>query len=96
MPLKDLLIVENGRRLNRDHFPEDTDGRAVAIVDILEVHDWKEEELHLACASYWEAGWLSWALENVRSIKTHYVVPAKLGIYEIKLDNPELEIQLEN
>jgi len=91
LPLKDLLIVENEKRLSSGCMPIDPNGRVVAIVDVVEVNEWKENEVSAACGSYWENGWLGWRLENVRKIKSECVIPAKLRIYEVELDEYEIE-----
>ncbi|MFQ2256855.1 ASCH domain-containing protein [Aeromonas dhakensis] len=44
LPIRDLLIVENGRYLSADH-PVDPAGRAVALVDIEEAHEWQPDEV---------------------------------------------------
>lgn len=85
LPLRDLLIVENKIRLSSKGVCEDPDGRAVALVDVVAVNDWKESELEAATAPYWEPGWLGWHLENVRPVDYPYSVPAKLRIYEVEL-----------
>lgn len=82
LPLKDLLIVENFRRLS-DDLPEDPDGKAVAIVDITEIREWKRDDFEAAAASYWEPGWLCWKIENVRPVSSTAPIPAKLRIYDV-------------
>lgn len=85
LPLRDLLIVENGIRLSSKGMREDPDGRAVALVDVIAVSEWKEADLDAATAPYWEPGWLGWHLENVRAVEWPHPVPAKLRIYEVEL-----------
>lgn len=82
LPLKDLLIVENSRRLS-DEFSEDPAGKAVALVDITEVRDWNREDFAAAAATYWEPGWLCWQISNVRPVDSAAEVPARLRIYEV-------------
>jgi hypothetical protein len=60
LPLRDLAIVENGRRLTRDE-PFDPDGRVVAVVDVTGVRAWRPEDAE-AAQSTWEEGWLAWEL----------------------------------
>ena len=91
LPLRDLLIIENEDRLSSGDMPADRNGRAVAIVDVIEVKKWARDELNAACASYWEDGWLGWKLANVRKIRSGCVVPAKLRIYEVELEKFEIE-----
>lgn len=85
LPLRDLLIVENEMRLSSKGVREDANGRAVALVDVVAVSDWKENELEAATAPYWEPGWLGWRLENIRPVDYPYPVPARLRIYEVEL-----------
>lgn len=90
LPLRDLVIVENSTHLSSDDISHDSKGKAVAIVDILSVSEWKEEELEDACGCYWEDGWLGWKISNVRPITYDHPVDAKLRIYQIELpDNIE-------
>lgn len=83
LPLRDLVIVENGHRLSDDR-PEDPEGLAVAIVDVLEVHAWEPGEVEAACASVWHPGYHAWVLGNVRMLDPAPVVPARLGLYDIE------------
>ena len=85
LPLRDLLIVENKIRLSSTGVSEDPNGRAVALVDVMAVTEWKEEDLAAATGSYWEPGWLAWHLENVRPISYPHAVPARLRIYGVEL-----------
>ena len=85
LPLRDLLIVENGTRLSRHGVQEDPNGRAVALVDVVAVTPWREEDVAAATAPFWEAGWLAWHLENVRPVEHAEAVPARRRLYEIEL-----------
>ena len=87
LPLQDLVIVQNKRRLSSTGLREDPDGRAVALVDVVGVREWRKEDLDTAAATHWEAGWFAWELENIRSIDHSSAVPARLRIYEI--DSPD-------
>jgi hypothetical protein len=83
LPLRDLLIIENDRYLTE---PGQTDpnGRAVALVDVVEVSDWRRDQVSAACASYWEDGWMAWRLENVRRVRHDGPLIAARKIYEIR------------
>ena len=81
-PLRDLLIVENRRYLSADH-PRDEDGRAIAIVDVVDVHGWRPDELAAACASAWAPSWLAWQLVNVRPLPQSPRVPALRKLYSL-------------
>lgn len=85
LPLRNLLIVENGIRLSSKGVCEDPNGRAVALVDVVAVDEWRESELAAATAPYWEPGWLAWHLENVRPVEYSHPVPAKLRVYEVEV-----------
>ena len=82
LPLRNLLIVENRNYLSTDH-PEDADGRAVAIVDVLEVHQWQPFEVQAACSSGWQDGYWAWILSNIRPISPPVNVLAKRKIYTV-------------
>ena len=85
LPLRDLVIVQNTRRLSSTGLREDPDGRAVALVDVGGVREWRKEDVDAAGATHWEAGWFAWELENIRAIDHSVAVPARLRIYEIDL-----------
>ena len=82
LPLRDLLIVENALFLSED-LPEDPEGRAVALVDVVAVHPWRPDEVQAACSSGWQPGYWAWVLENVRVLEPQATVPAKRKLYEI-------------
>jgi hypothetical protein len=85
LPIDDLLIVENDRRLT---LPGETDpnGHAVAIVRVADVHEWTPAEAEVAC-SEWEPGWLAWVLDNVRRLPSPLPVVAARRIYEVEVDD---------
>jgi len=85
IPVKDLVIVQNSVRLSKSGITEDPDGRAVALVDIESVSEWREEELDAACGSRWEPGWFAWKITHVRPFDGDEAVPAKLRLYEVEL-----------
>lgn len=84
LPLCDLLIVENEIRLSRTGVTEDPNGRVVALVDVVAVTDWLEDDLAASCAPYWEEGWLAWRLENIRPVDSAEQVPACRRLYELE------------
>lgn len=84
LPLPDLLIIQNSKRLSSGGISEDPNGEAVALVDVESVGEWKEEELGAACGESWESGWLAWKITNVRPVKIEGLIPAKLRIYEVE------------
>lgn len=84
LPIRDLLIVENSRFLSSDN-PTDLNGRAVAIVDVEEVHKWRPSEVEAACSNGWEPGYWAWSLSNVRPVTRGVTVPAKRKLYEVEL-----------
>lgn len=85
LPLKDLLIVQNRHRLNAERMPEDPDGIALALVDVVAVRPWAASDLEASGATQWEPGWLAWELANVRGLSQPVRVPARLRIYEVTL-----------
>lgn len=82
LPIRNLLIVENSTFLSID-IPIDLDGRAVAIVDVEEVHEWQPSEVAAACASGWEPGYWAWCLSNIRPLSGEQVIPAKRKLYDV-------------
>lgn len=88
LPLRDLLIVQNRHHLSRAERPEDPEGTAVALIDVVAVRPWREDEIDPAYASYWEPGWLAWELVNVRPVNYAQALPARLRLYSIRLDTP--------
>ncbi|RJG11002.1 ASCH domain-containing protein [Pseudomonas cavernicola] len=85
LPLRNLLIIENNRFLNHELL-FDPHGKAVALVDVEEIHEWQPNQVEAACSSGWQPGYWAWKLTNVRSVTAKVDVPAKLGIYEVDLD----------
>ena len=84
LPLLDLVIVQNKRRLTTSD-PVDPEGKVVAIVDVKNIRDWRENDLEASCSSTWESGWLAWELENVRRVIDGPEVPAMRRIYDVDL-----------
>jgi hypothetical protein len=84
LPLRNLLIVENRRYLTDDQ-PEDEEGIAVAIVDVLEVHEWHPSETEDACSSGWQPGYKAWVLSNVRRVSPGIRAPAKRKLYQVNI-----------
>ena len=85
LPLKNLVIVENQHYLNDDS--DEEIGRAVAIVDVVSAHAWREDEFEAACANHWAEGYFAWVLENIRPIDPPFTVKAKRKIYLIEMDH---------
>jgi ASCH domain len=81
-PAEDLLIVENHRFLRNDG-DRDDDGRAVAIVRVKAVRPFTPDDMKVACASYFEDGWLAWVLDDIRPVTSVGPVPAERGVYEV-------------
>lgn len=87
-PLNNLIIVENDNYLSQQ-YPEEN-GRVVAIVDVVKVRTWKENDLKASCAKTYEKGMHAWLLSNIRKISYPIAVPAKRKIYELDLDDGKL------
>lgn len=83
LPLEHLLIVENDYRLTKAE-EVDPNGRALAIVRIVDVHAWLPAEAEAACAG-WEAGWLAWVIDNVRPLAVPFPVVAARHLYEVEI-----------
>lgn len=84
LPLLNLIIVQNNVFLTKDN-PVDQNGKAIAMVDIYSIKDWKLEDLNSACGNYFENGWLAWEISNVRLLNYSIIIPAKLKIYNIEI-----------
>ena len=83
LPLYNLVIVENNKFLMQDG--DEDEGYAVAVVDVLQIHDWQQHELEAACASNWAQGYYAWELSNIRALQPPIKTVAKRKIYTIEL-----------
>jgi hypothetical protein len=91
LPLKNLIIVENDNYLSKQ-YPEEN-GMVVAMVDVIAVRPWEENDLKASCAATYENGWHAWILSNIRKIDYPYAVPAKRKIYEMEFDDGKMIFQ---
>lgn len=82
LPLRNLLLVENSVYLTVEN-PVDPNGKAVAIVDIEEIHQWLPSEVAAACSTGWQPGYWAWRLSNIRPLTNSVIVPAKRKLYEV-------------
>jgi hypothetical protein len=83
VPLLNLLIVENHRRLDRDG-DVDPEGLAVALIDITSVHDWTEEEARRDGNTFAQ-GYNAWGISNVRPIRIPFRAQAERLIYKVEV-----------
>ena len=81
IPLLNLLLVENHRRLDRDG-DIDPKGMAVALIDIVAVRDWTEEDARRDGHTH-SPGYFAWVIANVRPIQHSFRVQAERLIYQI-------------
>ncbi|MGA0611786.1 ASCH domain-containing protein [Caldimonas sp. KR1-144] len=84
LPLKDLLIIENRRRLDIEG-DFDPDGFVVAVVDVVSIAPWTSSEVEHACATSWAPGYWAWRLSNVRRVASPLQAEARRGLYQITL-----------
>lgn len=91
LPLLNLAIIQNSRRLTPDD-PIDPDGQLVAVVDVRNVREWKEDDPG-APGSTWERGWLAWELDNIRVVENGPKVPAERRIFSIDSKIADLTIR---
>ena len=91
MPLENLAIVQNKRRLTKDD-PIDLNGSVIAVVDVTHIRKWTSKDAEEAC-SEWEEGWLAWELKNVRKVTHPVAAPAKRKIYNIECDLEDLSVE---
>jgi hypothetical protein len=87
LPLRNLLIVENDSFLTEEN-QADPNGRAVALVDIEDVHAWEPSELAAACSNRWAPGYWAWRIANVRPLAVIAPVVARRRLYRVET-NPE-------
>jgi len=85
LPLLNLLVVENHRRLEVDG-DEDPDGLGVAWIDILQVRPWTEEDAKREGHRF-QTGYHAWEISNLRPIADPFRVPAQRGIYQVEVEN---------
>lgn len=83
IPLLNLLVVENNRRLDREG-DVDPDGRAVALIDITEVRAWTKDDA-LRDGHNFVEGYYAWLIANVRPIELSVAIPAKRLIYQVEI-----------
>jgi hypothetical protein len=79
VPLRDLLIVENHQRLDREG-DVDPNGLAVALVDVEDVRAWTEDDARRDGHTF-VSGYYAWVLSHVRPIQSPVRVPAERLIY---------------
>lgn len=89
-PEEDLLIVENGRRLDT---PGDTDpeGRAVVLVQIRQTRPFVEADMGPSRASCFAEGYHSWVLHRIRKLKEPFRALAARDIYLLDVAPEALE-----
>ena len=90
LPLHNLLIVENDRFLTKLG-ESDPHGRAVALVDVLQVQPWEPSDVLAACASKWSPGYSAWLLSNVRPVNCSSPVTASRGLYRVQVEISSLD-----
>ncbi len=81
IPLLNLMIVENHRRLDRNS-DTDPEGMAVAIIDITGVRDWTEEDAQRDGNTF-APGYFAWIISNVRPIQVPFRIQAERLIYRV-------------
>lgn len=80
--------MENERFLHNDG-DEDDNGIAVAIVRVKAVRPFILADMQAACASYFEDGWLTWELSDIRPVIPPVTIRAARGIYEVDFLLPD-------
>lgn len=85
---KDILIVENQTFLTERDDQEA--GMAVPVVKVKAVREFLRSDIKAACASYWDEGYYSWLLEDIRKISNPFHVTAKRGLYPVQVDSSKL------
>jgi len=83
IPLHDLLIVENRRRLDREG-DIDPEGWAVAVIDVTSVRDWTEEDAQRG-GHVFVPGYHAWVIANVRKMDPPFRAQAERLIYQVNV-----------
>ena len=91
VPLLNLLIVENNRRLDRDG-DIDPEAMAVAVIDIIEVRDWTEEDARRGGNTF-APGYFAWVIANVRPIDSPFRTQAERLIYKVEVPDEALKAE---
>ncbi|KVX55567.1 ASCH domain-containing protein [Burkholderia stagnalis] len=81
LPLVDLVLVQNTVYLRQDG-QEDPNGVALALVDVVGVHDWTPDEAR-AQGKTWCAGYVCRELANVRALDRPLPCIARRGIHAL-------------
>ncbi|WP_060375164.1 ASCH domain-containing protein [Burkholderia stagnalis] len=82
LPLVDLVLVQNTVYLRQDG-QEDPNGVALALVDVVGVHDWTPDEAR-AQGKTWCAGYVCRELANVRALDRPLPCIARRGIHALE------------
>jgi hypothetical protein len=83
LPLLNLLIIENHRRLAAGEI--DQEGLALAVIDIVSAHPWTREEAERDGHEY-ATGYFAWVIQNVRPLPKPFRAVAQRGIYEVNVN----------
>ena len=84
LPLRNLLIIENLVFLTGED-EMDSDGIAVAVVAVDEVHAWQPSELEAACATEWKPDLWAWHVTHVRPVPGAFRLAARRKLYDVEL-----------
>lgn len=89
VPLLNLVLVENYCYLNDSDV--DSNGRAVAIVDVISVSPWRYEDYirqndNTKLNKKWKDNYFMWHLDNIRPIVDTPKCLAIKGIYKVFLN----------
>jgi hypothetical protein len=90
LPSEDLLIVQNKKRLQGGDLP-DPEGRAMALVRVLEMRPFVYADRADAKTERFEEGCFAWVLGDLRPIKKRVQVVADRKIYVVTLSEADLE-----
>jgi hypothetical protein len=92
-PIRDLLIVQNTKKLSASGLTHDPDGTALALVDVVMVRPWQKDDLAASMSDAFEEGWFAWELKNIRPVDYPLPVPARRKIYDVELEAECLQIK---
>lgn len=78
---EEILLVENENFLTVDG--QEEAGKAVAVITLGKIREFRQEDIPQACASYYEEGWMAWEIRTVKKIEPPFSARAARKLYEI-------------
>ncbi|WP_394550019.1 hypothetical protein [Pantoea sp. SGAir0183] len=76
-----ILLIENENFLMEEG--QQAVRKAVAIITLGDIREFKREDVLAACASYYEEGWLAREIKNVQKIENAFSIRAARKLYDV-------------